>query len=228
MASRLTALIDKRDSFEIIRDQIAQVLADESANQMALATAASRDPELWRLRVYRERAVPWDLVNGSSDRHHAVNVWFDSANIDEASADPTNRQSYIGNFNIDVVYEALSVDTASGQTPGDMQSALQANRILRLCRNILMSSEYTYLRLRQTESSLVAVTRRWIRSISTFQPQLDNKAARHVTGMRLELSVRYSEFSPQYEPSTLNVLDVVIDEDDMGQVLAGVQLDFTT
>lgn len=45
----LQALIDKQDSVEIIRDQIAAILVQEIANQQALAIADSKDPALWTL-----------------------------------------------------------------------------------------------------------------------------------------------------------------------------------
>ena len=44
----IQALIDKQDSFEIVRDKIGLILASESASQQALATAAAKDPDLWR------------------------------------------------------------------------------------------------------------------------------------------------------------------------------------
>ena len=229
MASRLDVLIDKEDSFEIVRNSIAQILADESAAQVARATSAGKaDPSLWDLKVYRERSIPWDLLNDSKDVDHAVNVWFDSSNVDEQAADPTNRQTYTGNFNIDIVFGSVALNTATGYAPADEAAALGANRILRLCRNILMSDDYTYLRLRQIENPMVSVAKRWVRSMSTFQPQLDNQAGRHIVGMRLELAVRYSEFSPQYEPATLNYISTVIQEDENGRVLVGADFDFTT
>ncbi len=92
---------------------------------------------------------------------------------------------------------------------------------------MIMSDTYTYLGLRQTQAPLVAVGKRWIRSMNTFQPQLDNKTAQHIVGARLELSVRYSEFSPQYQPANVQILDCTVDEDSQGRVLAGVQFDTT-
>ena len=228
MASRLSVLIDRQDSFEVVRDAIAQILADESAGQVALATSQGQaDPSLWDLKVYRERSIPWDLLNDSEDTDHAVNVWFDSANVDDQASDPTNRQTFTGNFNIDIVFGSVAMNTDTGYSPADAAAAFGANRILRLCRSILMSDDYTYLRLRQTENTMVAVTRRWVRSMSTYQPQLDNQAGRHIVGMRLELAVRYSEFSPQYEPATINYISTVIQEDETGRVLVGADYQFT-
>ena len=49
-------LIDKLDTFEIVRDEIAAILATEIASQEALA-AGEPDPTLWRLRVFLEDKV---------------------------------------------------------------------------------------------------------------------------------------------------------------------------
>lgn len=228
MPNPITVLIQDRDSFEIVRDQVAQILADESANQMQLATDAGLDPTEWQLNVYRERSIPWDLLDSEATQAHSVNVWFDSANVDESAADPTNRQTFIGTINIDVVFGSAALKLpGDGYVPADQAAALGANRITRLVRNILMSDTYTYLNLRQKDAPLVAVGKRWIRSMNTFQPQLDNQTAQHIVGMRLELSVRYSEFSPQYVAQTLQTLDCTVQEDAQGRVLAGAQFNFS-
>ncbi|AAQ96542.1 hypothetical protein [Vibrio phage VP16C] len=228
MPRPLTVLINQRDSFEIVRDQVAQILADESANQMALATAEGEDPANWQLNVYRERSIPWDLLDDGAAQSHSVNVWFDSANVDESAADPTNRQTYIGTINIDIVFGSIALKLAdTGYVPADQAAALGANRITRLVRNILMSDSYTYLNLRQVDAPRVAVGKRWVRSVNTFQPQLDNQTAHHIVGMRLELAVRYSEFSPQYVAPTLQTVDCTIAEDAQGRVLAGAQFNYT-
>ncbi|AUR81577.1 hypothetical protein NVP1009O_10 [Vibrio phage 1.009.O._10N.261.51.C9] len=227
MASQITVLINDQDSFEIVRDRVAQILADESAGQMALATAQGIDPAPWDLKVYRERSIPWELLSGDATDDHAINVWFDSANVDDAAADVTNRQTFIGTINIDIIFGSVAIETADGYAPADRAAALGANRIMRLVRNMIMSDSYTYLGLRQTQAPLVAVGKRWVRSMNTFQPQLDNKTAQHIVGARLELSVRYSEFSPQYQPANVQILDCTVDEDSQGRVLAGAQFDYT-
>lgn len=227
MTNPISVLIDGPDSFEVVRDRVAQILADESANQMALAEAQSLDPANWQLNVYRERSIPWELLSGDAKSDHVINVWFDSANVDDAAADVTNRQTFIGTINIDVVFGSVAIETETGYEPADRAAALGANRIVRLVRNMLMSDSYTYLGLRQTQAPTVAVGKRWIRSMNTFQPQLDNKTAQHIVGARLELSVRYSEFSPQYQPANLQTVDCTIQEDSQGRVLAGAQFNYT-
>ena len=59
MATTLPSLIDKQDSFEIVRDQIAGILYENQLAQQALAVTAGKDPALWELRVFTEATNPW-------------------------------------------------------------------------------------------------------------------------------------------------------------------------
>ena len=70
--SLIPDLIDKEDTFEIVRNQIALILANESASQVALATTAGKpDPNLWALKVYTERSNPWEqALNDKTARTH--------------------------------------------------------------------------------------------------------------------------------------------------------------
>ena len=80
------ALIDRQDTFEIIRDQIAALLATEISNQQALASAAGKDPDLWKLRIYLERMNAWEAwLNDQSDLSPLVNIWFASSAPDLSS-----------------------------------------------------------------------------------------------------------------------------------------------
>lgn len=217
--SQITTLIDKLDTFEIVRNKIAQILADESAAQVVLATDAGKpDPNEWKLRVFIERATPWDDY---ADGDLIVNVWFDTASVDESSSDTVELQTMRGTFNIDVIGFGVSKAGGPGQIPGDEIAALNAQRGLRLVRNILMAWAYTYLDLRGV------VGKRMPQSIETFQPQLNNRAETHAVGTRLALGVRYEEFSPQFEPATLQEIGTTIERAEDGSVLAQVDIVFT-
>jgi hypothetical protein len=212
----LTQLIDKQDTFEIIRDKIAVILATESAAQVALATTAGKpDPSLWALRVYAERATPWDDY---TDGDIIVNVWYDSSSVDESASNTVRNQTMRGTFNIDVIGFGVSKPKqGGGQIPGDELAAANAHRGLRLVRNIIMASSYTYLGLRGL------VGQRMPQAISSFQPQLNSKPTDHAVGARLALAVRYEEFSPQFEPVTLQELSVTITRAEDGTVLAATE-----
>ena len=69
----IAELIDKQDNSEIVRDQIAAILATEVANQQALATADGKDPADYKLRIYTERSNPWEaFLNDQTDCKRVV------------------------------------------------------------------------------------------------------------------------------------------------------------
>jgi hypothetical protein len=190
----IQTLIDKQDNFEVIRDQIAAILVLESNNQQALAVSEGKDSNLWKLRVFNERYNPWEqFLNTNTDRSPLVNVWYDTSNFDGSASNIVERQKAEAIYNIDCFgYGISSDDGATGHNPGDREAAFEVQRALRLVRNILMSSTYTYLGLRGL------VWQRWPQSISVFQPNLDAQQVQKIVGARLELRVMFNEFSPQY------------------------------
>lgn len=214
-------LIEKQDTFEIVRDRIAEILAAESANQAALALAAGKDPADWTLAVFAERSNPWDDY---TDSDMIVNVWFESAEPDGRASNTVERQTMNGRFNIDVVGFGASQSDGTGQLPGDEVAARRAARGLMLARNILMASEYTYLGkdLRGT------VGQRWPAAITSFQPPAAVREVDHCVGIRLTLAVKYDEFSPQYPPVALEYFSNRITRAPDGRLLAQVDFDFTT
>ena len=90
----LPGLIDKQDSFEIVRNQVFELLRDNAAAQVALATTAGKtDPQEWNLRVYQERFNPWErFQNAPDDVVPIVNVWFDSGIFPKDKGDPIKQQ----------------------------------------------------------------------------------------------------------------------------------------
>lgn len=210
-------LIDKQDTVEIVRDQIAAILALESASQVALATTAGKpDPQLWALRVYQERTSPWELF---PDRYEetspVVNVWWDSETFDQAASNIAERQKASAVLNIDCIgYGESEDDGAGGHISGDQAAAEAAQRAVRLVRNILMSAQYTYLGLPRG-----VVWRRWFDSITIQRPPQDDPAASRLVGARLAFRVEFNEYSPQVEPETLELLSVQVRRTEDNQVV---------
>lgn len=214
-------LIDKQDTFELVRDKIAQILADETASQQAFATTAGRDSNEWAFRVYRERSNPWEMfLDPDGDVSPVVNVWFDTENFDKSSSNIVERHKAEAAYNIDIYGHAISSSDGAGHKPGDREAALVAQRTLRLVRNILAAGPYTYLGMRGT------VWHRWISSISTFQPQLDGQTVQKVLGVRLILIVAFNEFSPQLTPETLETVSAGIIQAEDGRVIAQTQYQY--
>lgn len=216
-------LIDKQDGSEIIRDQIAAILALETLNQQALAAAASKDPALWALKVYTERSNPWEAwLNQSADLTPIVNVWFENAGFDGAASNQVERQKASGTFNIDCYAVGVaSPNGTGGHTPGDKAAALNVQRAVRLVRNILMAAENTYLQLRGQ------VWRRVPQSITIFQPQQDSQAVQEIVGARLALRVDYNELSPQVTGQPLDYLAIDVLRAEDGLIVVEADYDYT-
>ena len=135
-------LIDKKDNWELIRDEIAAILAVETINQQTKALAAGKDPDLWKFQVFIERSRPWEILSESDEvLFPIVNVWFDSLSFDpRASATTSPQQSDATVFNIDVIAGAKTEKLAgSGHKSADKTATLDCQRIVRLIRNILFS-----------------------------------------------------------------------------------------
>jgi len=209
-------LIDKRDTFEIVRDKIAKILANEIANQKALAITDGKDQTKWDLSVYVERSNPFEKwLNQSADKTPIVNVWFENYNLDSNASNTVEYQTINGTFNIDIYGFAVSSNNiAGGHFAGDEESAKEAQRAYRLIRNILMSSFYTYLDLRPL------VSQRWIQSVTAFQPEQQGNQIEQVQAMRMSLSVKFLEFSPQYEGQELEYISNDIKRNEDGMIIA--------
>lgn len=210
----IETLIDKFDNSEIIRDQIAAILVTEVAAQKALASAAGKDPALWDLRVYTERSNPWErFLNDPTATTPVVNVWFDNSGFDQAGSTVVERQKTTATYNIDCYGFGVSKSAPGGHAPGDREAAFEAQRALRLVRNILMAAQYTYLGLRGV------VWQRWPQAITSFQPQIDAQQVQQVVAGRLAFRVTFNELSPQVVPQILELVSVDVIRAEDGEIV---------
>lgn len=228
----IQTLIDKLDTFEMVGTRVAEILAAESASQVALATTAGKPtPSDWALRVYQDRATPWtQFVHTSTgddvDPTPIVNVWWESSAFDRSKSNMMSRQFTGGIFNIDVYGYGFASDTASGgHIPADKAAADNMHRAVRLVRNILMASVYTNL---DFDRSLGLVSNRFINSITTFQPQEDPQAVQHIVATRVSLAVDFNEVSEQYVAQPLCFVNVTIERQEDGLIFAQADYDYTT
>jgi len=198
MSAKITTLINKQDSNEIVRDQLAAILAIEVSNQRALAAIEELDPDDFSFSVYIEHAKPWE-----SSEMPLVNVVFDSDRFDNKNSNTIDRQRATGTFFIDCYAKKETTDCY----PGDELSSREADRIGRLIRNIIMAGEYTYLCLGTREYPLGGiVSRRYIPRREKFQPDTRNEAYENIIACRLTVEVDYDEFSPQAEMEDFELL----------------------
>jgi hypothetical protein len=237
----LQNLIDKQDNFEIVRDQIGIILAEEVANQMTLAAAAvpAQDPEDYRLNVYLERSQAWEKFQnapepGTEDAAPIVNVWYDGSSFDTQSGDLIRSQKNEATYNIDVYgYAPARDDGATGQLPSDREAALECMRGVRLVRNILMASTNTRLQLPENfdpKTNPRIVSKRFFRSIRMYQPQINEHSIQGIWAARMAFVVEFIETSPQYEGEPCEGIDIELNlnltED--GQVVTeNVSVEFT-
>ncbi len=219
----IQTLIDKQDSFEIIRDQIAAILAAEVVSQKQKATDAGKDPALWDFKVYTERSNPWEsYLNDTAELTPIVNVWYDNSVFSETQSNIVEKQATDGIFNIDCYAVANSSDNvAGGHNPGDKEAAFAVQRVLRLVRNILMSAEYTYLGLRGL------VWQRWPQTVTAFQPQQDRGNVRPVIAARIGFKVKFNEFSPQISGDMLELLSAQVTRAEDGEILLDADYGYT-
>jgi len=198
----ISSLIDKQDNSEAIRDQVASILATETASQQALAVLDDQDPQPWKLRVYLERMNAWEQYQVDvEDDSPIVNVWLDSVNFSAQNGNTVQTQRGETLINIDCYALGESTEDDDGHIPGDLLAALGAQRAARLVRNILMASIYTYLGLTRG-----IVGRRWIDSIQTMQSEKHPQSVQQIGAARVALKVVHTETSPQYEGETLETI----------------------
>lgn len=223
----IDSLINKRDSFEIVRDQIAAILAAEVANQMQLAQDASADPELWKVRVFVEKSQPFEQFIGSNgppeDESPICNVYYDSGAFSGDKSNSVSRQLHEAVYQLDVYGYGISGDdpeNEGGHIAGDSKAAKEAQRGVRLVRNILMASVNTYLQM-QGE-----VWSRMPQSITMFQPKMGETPVQNVIGARFTLLVKFSEFSPQTTPETLETLATQIKRKETGEVYVEAEFEY--
>lgn len=215
----IETLIDKRDVIEIVRERIEAILFDESASQRAKALAAGKDPWLWALRIFSERANPWEEFAdpppqaSQRDLTPLVNVSWSKSDDDEKSSDVVERQRVHAVFHLDVYGAGVSSDSSEGHRPADLVAAEERDRALRLVRNIMMAGTYTYLGLRGT------VMGRWRVSTEAFEPPIDERPKVRVRAARLALRVSFNEFSPQVQGVPLELIALTVKHSETGQVL---------
>jgi hypothetical protein len=234
MAALIETLIDKQDSNEIIRDQIAAILAIEVANQRVLATAAGKDPDDFSFDIFREQMRPFEASsdnNGAESgelKNGLVNISFDNDTFDNRGSDAVGNQKVLGTFYLDCYAHRNQSDALSG----DEATNKEADRIARLVRNIMMSGVYTYLKLggpSHNDTGVQIVFKRYVTRREKFVPSdREGKYAEVVAASRITLVVDYIEFSPQAQGVDLDLLiwDCEIGED--GLVTFDAQFDYTT
>jgi len=212
MSAKITTLIDKNDTNEIVRDQIAAILAIEIENQKLLAIGAGKNPDDFYFSVYSSRYIPWEV-----SEMPLVNVHFDNDRFDNRGTDLTKESRATGSFYID----CYANKTANDNNTGDELTSKEVDRIARLSRNILMHNEYTYLALRGL------VSKRYIVRREKFIPNINFEGYNSVIACRLVLEVDYIELSPQTVPENLELMVLDCTRESDGKIYFTTEYDLS-
>lgn len=186
-------------AFEVIRDRVGEILADELANQFTLTANASLNPpvEVERYRAVDATELPLLVVNvarGSYDNKHAI----------------TSDGTYL--YNIDGYVRGAS---SSGQD-GDNLASITLQRILGICRAILENPGYKTLGFAPP-----FIERVFVQEIGIAEPERTDKE--NIMMGRLTLLVRVPEDVELITPVDLDVFStqVKLEETEKGYIFTG-------
>lgn len=190
----ITGLIAPQ-AFEVVRDQVGAILAEEMHNQSVLdGNNPEIDPVIWV-----ERFIPFDR-----SELPAVNVTLAKGQIDGTTVAQSDGMY---TYNIDVYSKAK--ETAGEKA--DKTAMLRLQRILGLCRAILMDAQYKTLGFAPP-----FVMMRQVNSLSIAEPD-QRDAASSVMG-RVTLQVKVPEITALLVPQNLaqSNTQVKLEETDKG------------
>jgi hypothetical protein len=217
----IPTLIETVDTVEVIKAKIAQILTTEIASQMAKATAASEDPDLWKVRIFLERNAPFEefLAETITDTSPLCNITFYDSNLDGGSGNLIGNFVYTSKFWIDCYGYSKAYSTDDGHMPGDEAASVESMRAVRLVRAILMAGEYVHLGLRPT------VSMRKVARVTQYKPTSGDNMVQNISFIRIELEVRHGEVSPQVATVQLKEIFATIYRGTTGQIHAYLEYD---
>ncbi len=198
------ALIDKvigPQNYEIVRDRIGRIIADELNNQFQLAY----DPDL-RVKVWNERTIPFD----NDKELPSINVMIAEDQFDYQSAvDVIGNARYFVDFYFDAPHGS------NDGLGGDSKANWTMQKVMGKVRSILMHSAYKTLGFNPG-----FIANRHVESINIQLPDQKRMDAEHVVMGRLVVAVRMNETSPGVDPTTLGSIQTVVklDETDKGYI----------
>lgn len=195
MPSKITDPILARN-FEVIRDRIALILADELANQFTLQPTET----VLNATVWLERFIPFD-----KEEIPAIIVYTNNADYDNQNP-KTQRGENV--YFIDCYTKAKHTDTDQG----DQLAAKKLSRLIGVIQYILSSEEYATLNF-----GTGLIQRRWVKSFIVDNGSGQGDGTHSIKG-RVEFHVIANE--EVADPATVDVGDIysefLIDESDKG------------
>lgn len=192
----LTEIIQQQN-FELVRDKIGAILAEELAGQAVLNFS---EKALTGVVVHVDRSVTFDHTELP-----AVNVFLDGGTYDNETIE---KQDGSYSYNIDI----YTASKTSQNVSGDKNSLRNLQRLCGIIRAILQSPHYLTLGF-----SRPSVSVRSVKSIQIQDPRLNQDALNTMYG-RIILDVRFIEMAEQFKPVVSGGSDteVRLEEGDKG------------
>ena len=183
VAAKLTTAIPEQN-FELIRDRIGEILAEELPNQATL----TGDSKLANITVYKERFIPVQALVAIAGETPLIDVFYNGGRYEQNTL---TAQDGHNTFFIDVYTCAKSQLDAQKKLSvlGDTLAAIQLQRILGVCRAILMAAPYMTLGFEPG-----FILHRSVRAVTISEPVANRETVAVMHG-RLEFSVRAPEDS---------------------------------
>ena len=218
----LENLITDLDSHGVVTLLLTDVLVSEIKNQYNLAVALPvSDPNDYKVDVFVNRMTPLDRTTAKTTP--VINIWFESSSYDKrGSTLESSRGS--GVWNIDIYAFEPSRSTSTGHTKGDVSAMATIAKWAGRVRKILMASRYAYLG--GTRGIGQIVTGRNVAGFTVMQPDLDQRSAQTVLGLRCAVNVDFATVSPQAQSVILEGIDVNILRASDSTTLAVLQFDY--
>lgn len=175
--------IIEQSNIELVRSQVAFILADEIANQVALiGSTPTQDQQLTLDSIPKDNRVHEErFIKPSEELYNLLNVTI----LNNPLNHRTGFAQQEGDATINI--EVYSRGEHLVNTDGDQRAAIKLHRLLSLCRHILMSPHYVRLGL-----ATGIVGKREVTNIEIFQPDEGMVAGYVITG-NFSLMVRVHE-----------------------------------
>lgn len=180
----LNELQSDKDNIEVIRDQVAALLAVDFRRQAELAAESeATDSGDYNVAVYVESDDPLQYVDEDTPGANpfpCVNVILDSSDPDKGTAS-VNKQAFTAKLYVDCYAEGNNAEDGEFS----FKAAQRAWKTARLVRRILRAEANTYLRLR-------GIVGRVAWSFQAGEPS-NTRSAIKVKMVRVTLTIDYVE-----------------------------------
>ena len=206
----ITERFNEPDNIEIIRDQMAGIIALEMDKQYEMAIDDD-DPVAsdFLARVLVENDEPLNAGGDNVDIFPLINVSVDSRSL----VDGTSAVNY-DKAQATVFVDCYQIGNNSGIFAG-RKATIKAWKLARCVRRILRSDYYKYLRLRGVVSDVK------IANMKAGVPAM-NDSAIMVVLVRLSVDVVFDEAAPIVKGESLELIPVQI-SDENGQVVVDIK-----